>query len=115
MLFRDGRLDEASGKPAAYVEREEAVVERHERSLNFHRRTPLVLFKELHLRLAKVCGRHCRRRKWRSSCETSKPTKWVIDQLPVLRITRRRLPDRDTIGSRADRDYRMSTYDNAST
>ncbi|MGC2221035.1 MAG: hypothetical protein WA624_01005 [Methylocella sp.] len=47
-------------------------------------------------------------------CETSKPTKWVIDQPPILRITGRYRPDRDTIGgSRADRDYRMSTYDKA--
>ncbi len=47
-------------------------------------------------------------------CETSKPTKWVIDQSPILRITGRRHPDRDTIGgSRADQDYRMSRHDNA--
>ncbi|MDQ6702695.1 MAG: hypothetical protein M3Z96_06130 [Pseudomonadota bacterium] len=47
-------------------------------------------------------------------CETSKPTKWVIDQPPILRITGRCLPDRDTIGgSRAARDYRMSRDDNA--
>jgi hypothetical protein len=36
------------------------------------------------------------------------------DQPPILRITGRCLPDRDTIGgSRADRDYRMSRHDNA--
>jgi hypothetical protein len=47
-------------------------------------------------------------------CETSKPTKWVIDQPPILRITGHRLPERDTIGrSRADRDYRMSRHDKA--
>jgi hypothetical protein len=47
-------------------------------------------------------------------CETSKPTKWVVDQPPILRITGHRVPDRDTIGaSRADRDYRMSRHDNA--
>src|SRR3984893_11527602 len=47
-------------------------------------------------------------------CETSNPTKWVIDQPPTVRITGRHRPDRGTIGgSRADRDYRMSTYDNA--
>jgi hypothetical protein len=43
-------------------------------------------------------------------CETSNPTKWVIDQPPTARITGRHRPDRGTIGgSRADRDYRMST------
>src|SRR3984893_19087046 len=46
-------------------------------------------------------------------CETSNPTKRVINEPPILRITGRSLPDRDTIGkSSADRDYRMSTYDN---
>jgi hypothetical protein len=34
----------------------------------------------------------------------------------LLRITGRRLPDRETLGgSRADRDYRMPRHDNAST
>jgi hypothetical protein len=38
-------------------------------------------------------------------CETSNPTKWVID----VRITGQRRPDRGTIGrSGANRDYRMS-------
>jgi hypothetical protein len=47
-------------------------------------------------------------------CETSNPTKRVINEPPILRITGRSLPDRDTIGrSSADRDYRMSTYDSA--
>jgi hypothetical protein len=44
-------------------------------------------------------------------CETSRPTKWDIDESPKVRITRRHRPDRGTIGgSRADRDYRMSIY-----
>jgi hypothetical protein len=43
-------------------------------------------------------------------CETSNPTKWVINQPPTVRITGRRSPDRGTIGgSGTDRDYRMST------
>ena len=42
-------------------------------------------------------------------CETSNPTKWVIDQPPTVRITGQHRPDRGTIGgSRADRDYRTS-------
>ena len=42
-------------------------------------------------------------------CETSNPTKRVINEPPILRITGRSLPDRDTIGrSSADPDYRMS-------
>ena len=45
-------------------------------------------------------------------CETSNPTKWVIDQPPTVRITGQCRPDRGTIDkSRADRDFRMSTYD----
>jgi hypothetical protein len=49
-------------------------------------------------------------------CETSKPTKQVIDEPPTVRITGQRRPDRGTIGrSGANRDYRMSTYDNAAT
>ena len=49
-------------------------------------------------------------------CETSKPTKWVIDEPPILQITGRCFPDRDTIGgSRADRDYGMSRHVNAVT
>src|SRR5262249_18274112 len=44
-------------------------------------------------------------------CETSKPTKQVIDEPPIVRITGQRRPDRGTIGrSGANRDYRMSTY-----
>jgi hypothetical protein len=42
-------------------------------------------------------------------CETSNPTKWVIDQPPTARITGRHRPDRGTI-ARADRDYRMFTH-----
>ena len=39
-------------------------------------------------------------------CETSNPTKWVIDQPPTARITRRHRPDRGTIDkSSANRDY----------
>jgi hypothetical protein len=46
-------------------------------------------------------------------CETSNPTKRVIDEPPTVRITGQRRPDRGTFGkSSADRDYRMSTYDN---
>ena len=49
-------------------------------------------------------------------CETSNPTKWVIDQPPTARITGRHRPDRGTIGgSRADRDYRMSTIRDSSS
>jgi hypothetical protein len=41
-------------------------------------------------------------------CETSNPTKRVINEPPIVRITGQNLPDRDTTGrSRADRDYRM--------
>src|SRR3984893_7933012 len=48
-------------------------------------------------------------------CETSNPTKWVIDQPPTVRTPGQHRPDRGTIGgSRTDRDYRMSTYDKAS-
>jgi hypothetical protein len=44
----------------------------------------------------------------------STPSKRVIDEPPMARITEQRRPDRGTIGgSSADRDYRMSTYDNA--
>jgi hypothetical protein len=47
-------------------------------------------------------------------CETSNPTKQVIDEPPTVRITGQRRPDRGTIGgSSANRDYRMSTYVNA--
>jgi hypothetical protein len=47
-------------------------------------------------------------------CETSNPTKQVIDEPPMVRITGQYCPDRGTIRrSRANRDYRMSTYDNA--
>jgi hypothetical protein len=43
-------------------------------------------------------------------CETSNPTKRVIYEPPTVRITGRHRPDRGTIGgSRADRDYRIST------
>src|ERR1700720_711174 len=46
-------------------------------------------------------------------CETSNPTKCVIDEPPTVRITGRHRPDRGTIGgSGAARDYRMSTYGN---
>jgi hypothetical protein len=49
-------------------------------------------------------------------CETSKPTKRVINEPPMVRITEQRRPDRGTIGrSSANRDYRMSTYDKAIT
>jgi hypothetical protein len=42
-------------------------------------------------------------------CETSNPTKRVIDEPPMVRITGQRRPDRGTIGrSSANRDYRMS-------
>lgn len=42
---------------------------------------------------------------------TSKPINWVIDQPPNVRITGLQHPDRGTIGgSRADRDYPMSTH-----
>jgi hypothetical protein len=44
-------------------------------------------------------------------CETSNPTKQVINDPPMVRITGQRRPDRGTIGrSGANRDYRMSTY-----
>src|SRR5438094_7424699 len=44
-------------------------------------------------------------------CETSNPTKRVIDEPPTVRITGRQRPDRGTIGRLgANRDYRMSTY-----
>jgi hypothetical protein len=44
-------------------------------------------------------------------CETSKPTKRVINEPPMVRITEQRRPDRGTIGrSSANRDYRMSTH-----
>jgi hypothetical protein len=47
-------------------------------------------------------------------CETSNPTKRVINEPPMVRITGQSLRDRDTIGaSRADRDYRMSRHVNA--
>ena len=47
-------------------------------------------------------------------CETSNPTKQVIDDPPMVQITGQRRPDRGTIGrSGANRDYRMSTYDRA--
>jgi hypothetical protein len=47
-------------------------------------------------------------------CETSNPTKQVIDGPPMVRITGQSRPDRGTIDkSMAGRDYRMSTYDNA--
>ncbi len=47
-------------------------------------------------------------------CETSNPTKRVIDKSPMVQITRQRRPVGGTIcRSGADRDYRMSTYDNA--
>jgi hypothetical protein len=47
-------------------------------------------------------------------CETSNPTKWIIDEPPTVRITGRRCPDRGTIGrSSANRDNRMSTYEKA--
>ena len=47
-------------------------------------------------------------------CETSNPTRQIIDDPPIVRITGQRRPDRRTIGgSSADRDYRMSTYDKA--
>jgi hypothetical protein len=47
-------------------------------------------------------------------CQTSNPTKQVIHESPIARITGRHRPDRGTIGgSGADRDYRMSTYDKA--
>jgi hypothetical protein len=43
-------------------------------------------------------------------CETSRPTKWDIDESPAANHRRHR-PDGGTIsGSRADRDYRMSIY-----
>ena len=43
-------------------------------------------------------------------CETSNPTKQVINDPPMVRITGQRRPDRGTIGrSGANRDYRMST------
>jgi hypothetical protein len=46
--------------------------------------------------------------------ETSNPTKQVIHESPMARITGRHRPDRGTIGgSGADRDYRISTYNNA--
>jgi hypothetical protein len=62
-----------------------------------------------------VCGQHYQRRKSpSSSVETSNPTKQVIDQPPIVRITGQRRPVRGTIGrSGANRDYRMSTYDDA--
>ena len=63
--------------------------------------------------LAKVCGRHCRRRKWPSS-SAKRPIQQngSIDQPPTVRITGRHRPDRGTIGgSGANRDYRMSTYE----
>jgi hypothetical protein len=42
----------------------------------------------------------------------TKPTKWVIDQPPMVRITGRSRPDCGTIGrSGADRDYQMSRHD----
>jgi hypothetical protein len=45
-------------------------------------------------------------------CETSNPTKQVIDEPPMVRITGQRRPDRGTIGrSGANRDYRMSTHE----
>jgi len=44
----------------------------------------------------------------------STPSKRVIDKPPTVRITGQRRPNRGTIGgSSANRDYRMSTYDNA--
>jgi hypothetical protein len=47
-------------------------------------------------------------------CETSNPTKRVIDEPPMVRITGRHRPDRGTIGrSGANRDYRMSTASGA--
>jgi hypothetical protein len=47
-------------------------------------------------------------------CETSNPTKRVINEPPTVRITGQSRPDRDTIGrSRADRKYRMSRHVNA--
>jgi hypothetical protein len=47
-------------------------------------------------------------------CETSNPTKRVIDQPPTVGITGQCRPDRGTIDkSTADHDYRMSTYDKA--
>jgi hypothetical protein len=43
--------------------------------------------------------------------QTSNPTKQVIDEPPMVRITGQRRPDRGTIArSGANRDYRMSTY-----
>jgi hypothetical protein len=48
----------------------------------------------------------------RHLCETSNPTNQVIYEPPMVRITGQSCPDRGTIGrSRANRDYRMSTYD----
>jgi hypothetical protein len=45
-------------------------------------------------------------------CETSNPTKLVIDEPPMVRITGQLCPDRGTIGgSSANRDYRMSVHD----
>jgi hypothetical protein len=45
-------------------------------------------------------------------CETSNPTKLVIDELSTARITGRHRPDRGTIGeTSADGDYRMSPSD----
>jgi hypothetical protein len=41
------------------------------------------------------------------------PIKRVIDEPPTVRITGQRRPNRGTFGrSSANRDYRMSTYDN---
>jgi hypothetical protein len=42
-------------------------------------------------------------------CETSKPTKQVIDEPPKVRITGQSCPDRGTIDrTDADRDYQIA-------
>jgi hypothetical protein len=47
-------------------------------------------------------------------CETSTPSKQVIHESPIVRISGLHRPDRGTIGgSGADRHYQMSTYHKA--